>query len=200
MKAEFSSQEPEVRIENLESKTRNAKGMNPQSRTQNPRLTQSDAVNPMRFEKIEELTDGQISDLHRMFQEEWWTKGRELEDVRRMLEHTNVIVGFCDAESKRLVAFARVLTDYVYKALVLDVIVEAGSRGRGLARALMGAVVGHPTLVSVRHFELYCRPQLVPLYRKWGFSDELGDLRLMRRVAPGTGQPGVDQLAVDFGG
>ena len=69
----------------------------------------------MHFEKIEQLTSGQLSDLHRMYQEEWWTKGRGLEDVRRMLEHTDVTVGFCDAESKRLVAFARVLTDYVYK-------------------------------------------------------------------------------------
>jgi predicted GNAT family N-acyltransferase len=137
----------------------------------------------MRFEKIEELTDGQVSDLHRMFQEEWWTKGRGLEDVRRMLDHSNVIVGFCDAESRRLVAFARVLTDYVYMALVLDVIVGSGSRGQGLARALMNAVVGHPSLVSVTHFELYCRPELMPMYQEWGFSDELGDLRFMRRGA-----------------
>jgi len=154
----------------------------------------------MRFEKIEQLTDDQINDLHGMYQEEWWTKGRGLEDVRRMLEHTSVTVGFCDAESKRLVAFARVLTDYVYKALVLDVIVEAGSRGRGLARVLMDAVVSHPSLASVRHLELYCRPELIPLYRKWGFSDELGDLRFMRRVAPGAPQPSGDQFVTDLGG
>ena len=154
----------------------------------------------MRFEKIAQLTDGQINDLHRMYQEEWWTKGRDLGDVRRMLEHTNVTVGFCDAESKCLVAFARVLTDYVYKALLLDVIVEAGSRGRGLARALIDAVVGHPALALVRHFELYCRPELVPLYRQWGFSDELADLRFMRRVAPSKGEPSADQPAADLGG
>jgi GNAT superfamily N-acetyltransferase len=141
----------------------------------------------MCFEKIERLTKAQIIDLHRMFQDEWWTKGRGIEDVRRMLDHSSVIVGFCEAESKHLVAFARVLTDYVYKALVLDVIVEAENRGRGLARALMDAVVGHPSLVSVAHFELYCRPELTPMYQKWGFSDELGDLRFMRRAAPGAG-------------
>src|ERR1700758_2833069 len=100
----------------------------------------------MRFEKIERLTDPQINELHRMYQEEWWTKGRAVEDVRRMLQHTDVIVGFCEAERKRLVALARVLTDYVYKALVLDVIVEAESRGQGLARALIDAVVFHQSL------------------------------------------------------
>jgi predicted GNAT family N-acyltransferase len=117
-----------------------------------------------------------------------------------MLEHSDVIVGFCGAEHKHLVAFARVLTDYVYKALVLDVIVEAESRGRGLARVLMDAVVSHPSLASVRHFELYCRPELIPLYRKWGFSDELGDLRFMRRIAPGARQPRADQFVIDLGG
>lgn len=121
-----------------------------------------------------------------MYQDEWWTKGRALEDVRRMLEHTDVIIGFCDLESQRLVAFARVLTDYVYKALVLDVIVASRYRGKGLARALMDAAIGHPSLRSVRHFELYCRPELVPFYRRWGFSDELGDLRFMRKVTPGA--------------
>jgi len=114
-----------------------------------------------------------------------------------MLEHTKVTVGFCDTESKRLIAFARVLTDYVYKALVLDVIVDAGSRGQGLARALMDAVVGHPSLASVEHFELYCRPELMPLYRQWGFSDDLGDLCFMRRVAPCV-QPSRDQPAGDL--
>ena len=44
-------------------------------------LSQSDDVTPMRLEKIEHLTDDQINDLHRMYQEEWWTKGRELEEA-----------------------------------------------------------------------------------------------------------------------
>lgn len=138
------------------------------------------------FRRIDHLSAAQTKDLYRMYQEEWWTKGRALEDVRRMLTHTDVIVGFCDAQSQRLVAFARVITDYVFKALVLDVIVASRYRSKGLARALMGAVIGHPSLSSVRHFELYCRPQLVSLYRKWGFTEELGDLRFMRRVTPGA--------------
>lgn len=37
-------------------------------------------------------------------------------------------------------AFARILTDYVYKALILDVIVEPAYRGRGLGRLLMESI------------------------------------------------------------
>ncbi len=84
----------------------------------------------MVFEAIDHLTNEQIQDLHTMFQSEWWTKGRELADVRRMLDHSDVIVVLCDSRSKRLCAFARVRTDYVYKAWVLDVMVEFSVRGK----------------------------------------------------------------------
>lgn len=136
----------------------------------------------MAVEMIDRLTDEQIEDLCALYQFEWWTKGRQLPDVRRMLQHTDVIVALCDAESRRLVAFARVLTDYVYKALVLDVIVAASHRNQGLGRALMDAIVNHTALKAVRHIELYCLPDLMPFYHRWGFTDDLGALRFMRRA------------------
>ena len=143
----------------------------------------------MALEPIEHLTDGQIEDLCAMYQLEWWTRGRELSDVRRMLQHSDVIVSFCDSETKRLVAFARVLTDYVYKALVLDMVVESAQRGQGLGRALMDAIVDHPSLKCVRDFELYCLPEMVLLYKKWGFTEDLGQLRFMRRTRPEDRRP-----------
>ena len=133
----------------------------------------------MTFE--EQLTDEQIEDLYRLYQQEWWTKGRQLADVRRMLQHCDVLVAFCDSDSKRLIGFARVITDFVYKALVLDVIVETTYRKSGLGRALMDAIVEHPSLKSMQHFELYCLPEMIPFYQKWGFTEALGDLQFMRR-------------------
>ncbi|MDN3016462.1 hypothetical protein PH210_09630 [Paenibacillus sp. BSR1-1] len=29
---------------------------------------------------------------------------------------------------------------------------------------------------------LYCRPEMVPFYHKWGFSEKLGDLTFMRLI------------------
>ena len=136
------------------------------------------------FEAIEQLSHSQFEDLCRMYQGEWWSKDRQREDVRRMLMHTDEIVAFCDPDSRRLIAFSRVLTDYVYKAMVFDVIVAAPYRKEGVGRALLDAIVAHPRLGSVQHIELYCRPELVPFYRKWGFTDELGEFRFMRRQRP----------------
>ncbi|WP_329475594.1 GNAT family N-acetyltransferase [Kribbella sp. NBC_01484] len=56
-------------------------------------------------------------------------------------------------------------------------------RGAGLGAALMDAVVSHPRLADVRSIELVCQPELVPFYRRWGFTDEVGRSLLMRRTA-----------------
>ena len=136
----------------------------------------------MSFDIIDRLTDRQVEELHALYLLEWWTKGRQLSDVRRMVEQSDVVVALCETETQKLVAFSRVLTDYTYKALLLDVIVAAPHRKTGLGRRLMDAVVNHPALHSVKHIELYCLPELVPFYQQWGFTDDLGELRPMRRT------------------
>ena len=135
----------------------------------------------MQFEFLEKLHEAHVEQLVALYQNEWWTRGRTLKDVRVMLAHSDLIFAFVDKETRRLAAFARVLTDSVYKAVIFDVIVDAAHRGTGLGRALMDAIVQHPQLKGVRHLELYCKAELMPLYRKWGFTEELGDLKFMRR-------------------
>lgn len=136
----------------------------------------------MLFEVTDRLTDAQVGELCALYQNEWWTQERELSDVRRMLDHTDVVVALRETSTGKLAAFARVLTDGVYKALIFDVIVAACYRGQGLGAILMKAIVEHPRLQGVRHLELYCLPELVPFYQKWGFTAELGQLRFMRRA------------------
>jgi len=136
------------------------------------------------FQVVHRLTDAQVAELLGLYRNEWWTRERQEADVRRMLEHTDIVVGLCEGGRAgapgRLVAFARVVTDYVYKATLYDVIVAPDYRGRGLGPLLMNAVLSHPAVAKVAHAELYCLLELVPFYRTLGFTDELGGLRLMR--------------------
>ena len=136
----------------------------------------------MMLSLIHQLNGDQVRQLHALFQNEWWTKGRSLEDVQTMLEHSNYVFGCCDNGSKKLVGFARVLTDRVFKAFIFDVIVHPDFRGRGIGKLLMDAILEHPQFSRVKHIELYCRPEMIPYYQRWGFTDEIGDIRLMRRV------------------
>ncbi|MBI4719370.1 MAG: GNAT family N-acetyltransferase [Planctomycetes bacterium] len=136
----------------------------------------------MPYRAIEHLTTRQVGELLALYQREWWSAGRTREEITEMLRHTDMILGLVEEDTDRLVGFLRVLTDFVYKALVFDVIVAEAHRGRGLGRELMQRLGAHPRLARVRTVELYCRPELAAFYRRWGFSEDLGDLLFMRRT------------------
>ncbi|MFC6988457.1 GNAT family N-acetyltransferase [Haloplanus sp. GCM10025708] len=135
----------------------------------------------METRRIEELSTGHVDDLHRLYQNEWWTETRDREELPQMLSSSDELFGIENADSRELVAFARVLTDYTYKALIFDFIVAEPHRNEGLGAQLMSEVLGEPRLADVEHFELYCLEEMTGFYAQWEFTEELGDLRLMRR-------------------
>jgi len=115
-----------------------------------------------------------------LFKSAWWTASRDLDGVTAMLERSDVV--FALRVEGRLAGFARVLTDGVYLAMVLDVVVAPEHRGRGFGAALMDAIVNYPMVSGARSVELVCQPELMPFYRRWGFTGEVGRSRLMRRT------------------
>src|ERR1051326_5259762 len=123
------------------------------------------------IEVRERLERSHTLQLLELYAAEWWTASREAADVEAMLAGTNLVVALIHRPSERLVGFARVLTDFVYEALILDVIVAGDLRGTGLGASLMNAIVNHPRLASVRTIELVCQPELVSFYERWGFTD-----------------------------
>jgi ribosomal protein S18 acetylase RimI-like enzyme len=96
-----------------------------------------------------------------------------------MLAGTDLVLALIDRAADRLVGFARVLTDWRYRAYVYDVIVAPAWRDRGLGRVLVDATLAK--LEGVETIELSCEPEMIPFYRRWGFRDELGGSLLMRR-------------------
>jgi len=135
----------------------------------------------MGFQDVEALDRDQTGQLHELYLGEWWSRSRTLADVERMLAHTDHQFGICEADSGRLVGFARVLSDRVYKALIFDVIVAPDQRRAGLGKRLLDRILGHPELKDVRSFELYCLPEMAPFYECLGFTRGVGGLVLMRR-------------------
>ena len=124
-----------------------------------------------------------LPQLLELYAAEWWTERRTAGDVSRMLAASDLVVALVHRPSDRLVGFARVLSDDTYVALVLDVIVASSARGAGLGALLMDAIVGHPRLAAVQSIELVCQPGLMPFYRRWGFTEQVGQSRLMRRTS-----------------
>jgi len=128
---------------------------------------------------VEQIDDRLRGDLMELYRHEWWTNQRRDEDVARMLQHTDLVVGIC-SDDGRLVGFTRVLTDRVFKAVIFDVIVARDHRGDGLGKRLIDYVLDHPMVAAVRHVELYCKPEMIPFYRKWGFTAPGDDVNFLR--------------------
>lgn len=110
---------------------------------------------------------GELLDL---YASHWWFDGRDPDDVRRSIEGSDAVAGLRTADDDRLVASARVITDHVHTAKVLDVVVDEPLRGRGLGTELMAAVVDHPELRGVDELTLNCRAGVAPFYEACGFE------------------------------
>ena len=83
---------------------------------------------------------------------------------------------------KQLIAFARVVSDFIYKAIIFDVIVSENNQGIGLGKELIQRVKSHEHLHKVKHFELYCLPEMAAFYESFGFSTDIDGISLMRCV------------------
>lgn len=143
---------------------------------------------------IDRLDLARTDELRVLFQSAWWTATRTQESVERMLAGSDVVVGLVASASDRLVGFARAITDGVFLAVVLDVIVAPDLRGTGLGARLMDELLARPELADVDSIELVCQPELVEFYRRWGFTDSTGRSLLMRRssnplLVGGASQP-----------
>jgi len=129
-----------------------------------------------------QLLAKQVEQLHALYQKESWSKGRTLEETRRCIAGSTLCVALVD-DDNNLAAFARVLTDGIFKALIFDVIVDEKYRGQGLGNQVITTIKKHPMLARVKHLELYCLPELEPFYEQQGFNTDVGNMRLMRRVS-----------------
>jgi GNAT superfamily N-acetyltransferase len=134
-----------------------------------------------RIEVRYEVEPARVPQLLHLYAGAWWTAGRERADVEAMLAASGVVAALTDRDEDRLVGFARALTDGVYWALVLDVIVAADRRGQGLGAAVVEALLSR--LGNVGTVELSCQGALMPFYRRFGFTEQVGGSRLMRRTS-----------------
>lgn len=108
------------------------------------------------------------SQLLRLFHQAPWAKERTLEEAKEMLRHTDVAL--CAWDGDQLVGFGRVLTDFVYRATIWDVIVEKTYQKQGIGTELVQRILNHPRLKKVELFWLCTRrPRF---YEELGFSSK----------------------------
>ena len=110
----------------------------------------------------------EASQLLQLFHQAPWAKDRTLDDAKEMLRHTDVAL--CAWDGDQLVGFGRVLTDFVYRATIWDVIVDKAYQKQGIGADIVQRILSHPRLKKVELFWLCTR--MPEFYEKLGFSSK----------------------------
>ena len=136
------------------------------------------------------VPESYLPDVLDLFSQTWWTRARSAEGVAAILRSSQPTLGFLDTDG-RLSGFVRVVTDFTFKAIIVDLIVDQPRRGAGIGRLLIDAVLHHPSLDRVEDFELYCEEKLVPYYESQGFVEPVPTrfMRLTRSNSAGDTMP-----------
>ena len=118
---------------------------------------------PITFSDRNDFDAAQLIHLYRQAP---WAKHRALEQAQAMLAKTDVVISAWDGT--RLVGFGRVLTDYVFRASIWDVIVDREYQKRKIGTEIVRRILDHPTLQHVELFWLCTR--MPGCYERLGFS------------------------------
>lgn len=102
-----------------------------------------------------------------LFEQAPWARGRTLEDTQNMLVHSDLVITAWDGN--QMIGCGRVLTDYIYRASIWDVIVDQQYQGRDIGSQIIHRILHHPTLHAVELFWL-CTRDKQPFYENLGFS------------------------------
>ena len=108
----------------------------------------------------------------------YWAAGRTIEEVQTTIDHSFCFGIYLDGEQ---IGFARVITDYVVFAYLMDVFIDEAHRGKGYASVLIDTVLKEPKLQQVKIWRLATADAHF-LYEKFGFKPLAYPERMMEKV------------------
>ena len=126
--------------------------------------------------------DFDATQLIHLYRQAPWAKHRALEQAQAMLAKTDLVISAWDGP--RLVGFGRVLTDYIFRASIWDVIVDRDYQGQKIGTEIVRRILDHPTLQQVELFWLCTR--MPGFYERLGFSAKEQTGMVWSRKQPST--------------
>ena len=118
----------------------------------------------------------------------YWVPGISRSSVEKCIEHSLCFGAYA---AGRQIGFARVVTDYVRYAHLLDLFVLPGFRGRGISKQLMSEVMSHPQLRTIMRFTLRTQ-DAHGLYAQYGFTTPCNPESQMELLRPHGLAPAAD--------
>lgn len=108
----------------------------------------------------------------------YWAAGRTMDEVQ-----TTIDSSFCFGIylNEVQIGFARVVTDYVVFAYLMDVFIAEEHRGNGYSSVLIGAMMNEPVLKNIKIWRLATSDAHF-LYEKFGFKALAHPEKMMEKV------------------
>ncbi len=111
----------------------------------------------------------------------YWAAGRTIEEVQTTIDASFCFGLYLDGNQ---IGFARVITDYVVFAYVMDVFVDEHHRGKGYSSILIKAMMTEPQLQQVKIWRLATSDAHF-LYEKFGFKALAHPEKMMEKLVSG---------------
>ncbi|WP_284652753.1 GNAT family N-acetyltransferase [Flavobacterium terrisoli] len=108
----------------------------------------------------------------------YWAAGRTMEDVQTTIDASVCFGIYLDGKQ---IGFARVITDYVVFAYLMDVFIDEQHRGKGYSSVLIEAMMNEPQLQQVKIWRLATSDAHF-LYEKFGFTALAHPEKMMEKV------------------
>lgn len=116
--------------------------------------------------------------IQNFLKEVYWAAGRTMEEVQTTIDHSFCFGIYLDDKQ---IGFARVITDYVVFAYLMDVFIDEEYRGNGYSSILIEAMMTEPELKEVKIWRLATSDAHF-LYRKFGFNPLAHPEKLMEKI------------------
>jgi N-acetylglutamate synthase-like GNAT family acetyltransferase len=94
-----------------------------------------------------------------------WGEGRSISDLRLMLRHSAAVVSVW--QKRELIGFGRATSDFIYRAVLWDVVVVKSFQGMGVGKTIVQKLLRHHALNKVE--KIY----LMTTYQR-GFYEQMG--------------------------
>jgi GNAT superfamily N-acetyltransferase len=108
----------------------------------------------------------------------YWAAGRTIDEVQTTIDSSFCFGIYLDDVQ---IGFARVVTDYVVFAYLMDVFIAEEHRGKGFSSVLIGEMMNEPVLKNIKIWRLATSDAHF-LYEKFGFKALAHPEKMMEKV------------------
>ncbi len=108
----------------------------------------------------------------------YWGKGRSIEDVQLSIDSS---LNFGVYQNGKQIGFARIVTDYLVFAMLLDVFILPEYRAKGYSKELMKTILEYSELEKVKTWMLKTK-DAHGLYQQFEFAEPKYPEKIMERI------------------